>query len=188
MKIILLFLFFVSTFCFSQKIIETDIFTVNYSEELEQPLWLEYNIICIDGNFSRKGLSFKKNKNIHTSDNLDYKDNIWDKGHLAPASTFDCSKEMILKTFTYLNCALQHTKLNKGPWASLERYERKLAETYDVNVRVDLIFNNESIVLSTGATVPDFFIKTINYDDETIKVKFPNSDVAGISWESFIIE
>ena len=48
---------------------------------------------------------------------------------------------------------------------SLERYERKLAETYDVNVRVDLIFNNESIVLPTGSTVPVFFIKTINYDD-----------------------
>tara|TARA_B100001250_G_scaffold400572_1_gene411278 strand:- start:232 stop:798 length:567 start_codon:yes stop_codon:yes gene_type:complete len=173
---------------FSQKIIETDIFTVNYSEKLEQPLWLEYDIFCIDGDYKRSGMGFKKFEGVHTSDALDYKYNVWDKGHLAPAATFDCSENMLLQTFTYINCALQHSKLNRGPWASLERYERKLAESYDVSVRIDLIFDNESIILPTGATVPDYFVKTINYNDKSIKVKFPNSDVSGVSWDAFLIE
>jgi endonuclease G len=187
-NILLLLLLCLPLFLFSQTVIQTDIFTVNYSEKLEQPIWLEYEIICNDGDSKRSGMRFVKYKDVHTSDDLDYKYNEWDKGHLAPAATFDCSLEMLKKTFTYLNCALQHNKLNRGPWAVLEKHERQLAKTYNIRVKIDLVFDEESIVLETGATVPSCFIKTIYFNNEKLVVEFPNKDVAGIDWREFIVK
>ena len=187
-RLLTCFLIFVNLTCYSQKIIKTDIFEVNYSEKFEQPLWLKYEISCINGELKRPNINFRKVKDTHTSDNLDYKDNIWDKGHLAPSATFNCDEEMQESTFTFLNCALQHNKLNRGAWYQLERFERNLASYYkDVNVKIDLIFDESSIILPTGATVASFFIKTIQFGNETIIVKFPNIDVSGRKWSEFII-
>ena len=55
-----------------------------YSEVLEQPLEVEYTVKCPNGQASRKGMDFYTDDKIHTSDNDDYSNNIWDKGHLAP--------------------------------------------------------------------------------------------------------
>ena len=187
-RLLTFFLLFVNLNCYSQKIIKTDIFEVNYSEKFEQPLWLEYEISCVNGELKRPKINFRKVISTHTSDNFDYKDNIWDKGHLAPSATFNCDKEMQESTYTFLNCALQHNRLNQGAWYQLEKFERKLASSYkEVNVRIDLIFDESSIMLATGATVASFFIKTIQFGDETIIVKFPNKDVSGRKWSEFII-
>ena len=107
--------------------------------------------------------------------------------HLAPSATFNCDEEMQESTFTFLNCALQHNKLNQGAWYQLEKFERNLASFYKVNVRIDLIFDDSSIILPTGATAASFFIKTIQFGNESIIVKFPNKDVSGRKWSEFII-
>jgi len=182
-RLLTCFLIFVNLTCYSQKIIKTDIFEVNYSEKFEQPLWLKYEISCVNGELKRPKINFRKVTGTHTSDDLDYKNNIWDKGHLAPSATFNCNEDMQESTFTFLNCALQHNKLNRGAWYQLERFERNLASYYkDVNVKIDLIFDESSIILPTGATVASFFIKTIQFGNETIIVKFPNIDVSGRKW------
>ena len=76
-------------FIFAQKRdsvrVKTPIFNVIYSEKLEQPLWMEYKVSCPGGKASRAGMDFYVNDSIHTSDALDYSNNIYDKGHLAPA-------------------------------------------------------------------------------------------------------
>ena len=186
-QFLLLFLITINLSSYSQNIIEKDIFTVNYSESFEQPLWLEYDIICVDGEFKRGNRRFRTEKGVHTSNDADYKYNIWDKGHLAPAATFNCSEEMLDKTFSFLNCALQHEKLNQGPWKQLEKFERNLSKFYNVRVRIDLIFDDASIKLTSGATVASFFVKTIHFNNETIIVKFPNTDVSSKNWSEFII-
>ena len=61
--------------------------------------------------------------------------------HLSPATDFNCSYEKLRATFTFLNCALQHEKLNRGAWKNLEEYERKIAKEFKVNVRIELEFN-----------------------------------------------
>lgn len=186
-RLLTCFLILVNLTCFAQKIIKTDIFEVNYSEKLEQPLWLKYEISCVNGELKRPELDFRKITGTHTSDNLDYKNNIWDKGHLAPSATFNCNEDMQESTFTFLNCALQHEKLNRGPWYQLEEFERNLASFYKVNVKINLVFDDSSIILPTGATVASFFIKTIQFGNESIIVKFPNKDVSGRKWSEFII-
>ena len=169
------------------KEITTDIFTVVYNEDLEQPVKLTYIVQCPLGDASRSGMDFYIVDNIHTSDNEDYVNNIWDKGHLAPAASFNCDKETLKKTFSYLNCALQHEGLNRGPWKELERFERDLAKFYEVKVEIFVIFDEPLQRVPGGAAIPTKFIKNLCFDDRIIQFEFPNLDVAGQDWSNFII-
>ena len=168
--------------------IKTDIFDVLYSETLEQPIFLSYYVECPNGDASRSGLDFKLHDGVHTSNNDDYKYNEWDKGHLAPAAAFSCDRDMLKLTFDYLNCALQHEGLNRGPWKELEEFERNLAKIYnEVYVTVECHFSDTSLLLPTGATVPDGFTKTIIWDERKECFYFPNRDISGIDWFEFRI-
>ena len=168
-------------------IIQTEIFKVEYNEVLEQPMWVEYTVQCPNGDASRKGLDFWEPKGVHTSDDDDYSNNIWDKGHLAPAAAFNCSKEMLKKTFSYLNSALQHESLNRGIWNRLEGFERNLANFYEVEVRIDVLFEGHCEVLPSGATIPSGFRKTIMWDGRREVFLFPNSNTKGTDWKDYHI-
>ena len=168
-------------------IIQTEIFKVEYNEVLEQPMWVEYTIKCPNGDASRKGLDFWEPKGVHTSDDDDYSNNIWDKGHLAPAAAFNCSKEMLKKTFSYLNSSLQHESLNRGIWNRLEGFERNLANFYEVKVRIEVLFEGHCEVLPSGATIPSGFRKTIMWDGRKEVFLFPNSNTKGTDWKDYHI-
>ncbi len=117
MKKFLVFLLLAPTLVFAQRpdvLAKTDIFTVNYSEVYQQPLKIQYTVLCPSGTASRKGIDFYTNDSIITSDDADYENNVYDKGHLAPAAEFNCTPQMLRKTFSYLNCALQNQYLNRG--------------------------------------------------------------------------
>jgi endonuclease G len=155
--------------------VKTDIFEVMYSETLEQPLWVKYQVQCTGIGASRKGMDFYTVKGIKTSDSKDYEKNEWDKGHVAPAADFNCTKEMLHKTFSYLNCTLQHEKLNRVHWRLLEDYERLLAFSEGpVNVEVKVIFDKLPKRVSAGAAIPTAFLKTIKTKSKTIKFYFVN--------------
>lgn len=173
---------------FSQVVVNGDIFNVIYSEKYEQPLEVSYTVECPLGNASRKGMDFYAVDSVKTSDNNDYKNNVWDKGHMAPAAAFNCDEATLRKTFSYLNCALQHQGLNRGPWKELERFERDLAKLFKVDVKIEVIFDENSKKLESGATVPSYFIKTISFENYVFTYKFPNKDVKGKNWSSFKIK
>jgi len=149
---------------------------VVYSEVLQQPKWVGYKVLCTDGTISRKGLDFYPVKNVVTSTNEDYENNVYDKGHVAPAADFNCNQEYLKTTFTYLNCVLQHEKLNRGVWRHLELHERELAKNGPVQVEVRINYSKKSKVLSTGATVPDSFTKTIKTKNTCEKYFFMNDE------------
>lgn len=170
------------------KTIKTDIFEVIYSEPFEQPLKLIYKVECPTGNASRSGLDFFTVKGVITSNNDDYRNNVYDKGHLAPAAAFNCDRETIKKTFSYLNCALQHKGLNRGPWKELERFERNLAKIYpEVIVTITVNFDEIPSRVPGGAAIPISFTKEITFAGRTIKLLFPNQDVAGQDWITFMV-
>ena len=172
------------------QVIKSDIFTVTYSEIYQQPLELSYQVQCPTGNASRRNMNFYTCDSVITSDNEDYAANIYDKGHLAPAAAFNCDKETLKKTFSYLNCALQHEGLNRGPWKELERFERNLAKVYTfVSVTVTCHFEDKpENWLKTGALVPVGFTKIIWCDGEKFELYFPNQDLAGRDWSTFLLE
>ena len=161
----------------AQQLIHRSIFDVCYSESKKQPLWLEYEVECNEGGFSRQGLNFTKDTQFSgvTSNNQDYYKNVWDKGHLAPAADFNCNYEKLTATFSFLNCALQHENLNRGPWKDLEKYERALSREYKVNVRIELEFDANSLLLRSGALVPSYFVKILTFNNQLEVYRFPNS-------------
>ena len=178
MKKLLLILFLLPLVVFAQRdsvYIKTDIFTTVYSEILQQPKWVKYTVQCPTGTAPRTGMDFYPQTGLITSDNNDYVNNIWDKGHCAPAADFNCTKEMLYKTFTYANCVLQHERLNRGVWRLLESYERELAKTTTVDVEIRMVYSITSLKLPTGATVPDGFYKTIKFENKIEKYYFPNT-------------
>ena len=153
-------------------LIKTDIYEVIYSEKLESPRWVQYTVLCPNGTASRSGMDFYTNDSVKTSSNEDYIKNEWDKGHMAPAADFNCDKEMLHKTFSYLNCALQNQYLNRGVWRMLEMQEREWAKKETTTVTINLVFDKTSYRLPTGATVPNGFLKTICLEKSGKKIKF----------------
>ena len=156
--------------------INAGIYEAIYSEKLESPLLVKYTVLCPNGTTSRAGMDFYTNDSVKTSSNEDYVKNEWDKGHMAPAADFNCDKEMLYKTFSYLNCALQNQYLNRGVWRMLELQEREYAKKEPTTVIIKVVFSKTSYKLPTGATVPDGFFKIIQLEKsgKTIKFYFPN--------------
>jgi endonuclease G len=155
--------------------VKTDIYEVMYSEKLEQPLWVKYQVKCTDGTASRKGMDFYVDKAVHTSDAKDYVNNVYDKGHCAPAADFNCNREMLFKTFSYLNCTLQNDKLNRVHWRLLEDYERTLVKTEGpVSIEIRIIFDKNPRRVPAGAAIPTAFYKIIKTKNKTLKFYFTN--------------
>ena len=179
-KLLLSLIFILPLFVFGQKAlrdsiyIKTNMFEIVYSEKLQQPKFIRYSVPCPNGTANRKGMDFYTCDSILTSDNKDYENNPYDKGHLAPAADFNCDRDMLYKTFTYLNCSLQQENLNRTTWRLLEARERELAKTQPVTVEIRCVFTPKSVVLPTGATIPDGYYKTIKYGRTVEKYYFKN--------------
>ena len=129
------------------KTINTDVFSVIYSEPYQQPLRVNYWVQCPTGDADRTGMDFYEVKGVITSDDNDYKNNVWDKGHMAPAADFVCDGATLRKTFSYLNCAHQNQYLNRGVWKILEGQEREWSKIDIVIVKIKLIFKENTLIL-----------------------------------------
>jgi endonuclease G len=191
-KYILLILSLASLNLYCQRdsvFVNAGIFKTMYSEVKQQPLWSEYTVLCTDGKASRVGMDFYTVPGYITSDNNDYVNNIYDKGHMAPAADFNCTKEMLYMTFSYLNCALQDQYLNRGVWRMLEVQEREWAKTETVSVTIKCVFDKYSIKLPTGATVPTGFYKIIYLEKskKTYKYYFPNVRPTNSKYTDYLI-
>lgn len=168
LKILITFLFLLSFFTTHGQVkrdsvyFESSYYSGIYSEIKEQPLFIKYRVLnCGSEGFSRKGISFFTNDSIHTSNNEDYYKNIWDRGHMVPAASQNCYKKSIRETFSFLNIALQHERLNQGVWRQLEEEERYLSWKYDkVDVEIQVEFKTNQW-LKTGALIPSGFYKTL---------------------------
>ena len=173
-KLLLILIVFVSFSMHAQVSIDKGMYEVVYSEEYKQPLEVNYKVLCPDSGVSRKGMGFWKDGGITQSSNKDYYKNVWDKGHMAPFASFDCTTEAGYATFSFLNCALQHQDLNRGAWKYLEMYERRLALYIDVDVKILVHFDKYLGSTPGGARIPSGFTKILTTDDEVQKFYFNN--------------
>jgi endonuclease G len=168
-KLLILILLLASTVGFSQKnqilpdtLVDKGIYKVLYSQNLRNPLTVTYKIYKPKSKVERKG-SFYHEKGITTSGDADYKDNVYDKGHMASAETFSDSDEHMHLTFSYLNCAVQHYELNRGVWKTLEERERQWAQQDSLLVINRVIFRKPLHPMKSGAFIPDAFEKEIKF-------------------------
>ena len=157
-------------------LVTTNIFEISYNEIFEQPNWVKYTVRDIVKNADRDGMNFYTVDSIYTSDDNDYYSNRWDRGHMAPAGSFNDTYENLYSTFTYLNVALQYDDLNRGAWVDLEEQIREWADEFgDIEVEIYLEFSSNHIVLDTGAHVPTAFYKFVSFPDGTKRCYyFPN--------------
>jgi DNA/RNA endonuclease G (NUC1) len=153
---------------------KTPYYRVVYSEVLEQPKAVWYTVVCPNGTASRAGMDFYTEPTIKTSDNADYVNNEWDKGHMAPAASLNCTKEMLLTTFSYTNSALQQQSLNRGVWKKLEIQERTWAQTNTVTVYIRIEFDKTPKRVATNAAIPKGFYKELIVGNIKYCYYFPN--------------
>ena len=170
-------------------LVSNNIFQISYNEKYEQPNWVKYTVRDIIKNADRAGIQFYTVDSIYTSDDDDYFSNRWDRGHMAPAGSFNDSYENLYSTFSYINVALQYDDLNRGVWVELEDQVRKWADDFgDINIEIYLEFDSSHIVLDTGAHVPTAFYKYVIFPDGTKKCYyFPNSTPDKL-WQEYEIE
>ena len=84
--------------------VSNNIFQISYNEKYEQPNWVKYTVRDIIKNADRAGIQFYTVDSIYTSDDEDYYSNRWDRGHMAPAGSFNDSYENLYSTFSYIKC------------------------------------------------------------------------------------
>ena len=156
---------FVSLLSFGQDIrVKNDVFEVLYSQSLEQPLIIKYRSLNRPTNVNRGAMDFYKEPNIKTSDAADYKSNIYDKGHGAPAATFSDNMVNLKQTFSYLNCIMQDQYLNRGEWRLLEEQIRKWDDVEPITVLIKTFFDTPVKRVPTGAAIPSYLQKHIYFE------------------------
>jgi DNA/RNA endonuclease G (NUC1) len=144
--------------------VKNNVFEVLYSQKLEQPLWLKYRSTNRPTNVNRGTMDFYTEKNIKTSDGEDYKANIYDKGHLAPAASFSDNMENLKQTFSYLNCMMQDQYQNRGEWRLLEEQERKWDDAEPLTVIIKVFFDKIPKRVPTNAAIPSHMQKHIYFE------------------------
>jgi len=169
MRLFVILFVFISQSLFAQAkrdsvLVETSVFTVMYSEVLEQPLWIKYRSTNRPTNVNRGHMNFYKEANVHTSDDADYKLNVYDKGHGAPAASFSDNEENLKQTFSYLNSIMQNQYLNRGSWRLLEEQERKWDDKEPLTVIIKTFFDKPVTRVPTGAAIPDHIEKHIYFE------------------------
>jgi len=146
--------------------IKNKVFEVLYSQSLEQPLVIKYRSTNRPTKVNRGTMDFYKEENIKTSDADDYKANIYDKGHGAPAATFSDNMVNLKQTFSYLNCIMQDKYLNRGEWRLLEEQERKWDDTENITVLIKTFFDTPVKKVATGAAIPSYLQKHIYFEKQ----------------------
>ena len=150
----------------TEVIVENQVFKVWYNEVKEQPVKLIYTSTDRPKNVDRGNMNFYTESEVYTSNNADYYNNIWDKGHLAPAATYSDSMVNLKQTFSFLNCALQNQYLNRGEWRLLEEQEREWDDEQNLTITVDLVWDAEYEILPTGGHIPTDMIKHIYFEQD----------------------
>jgi DNA/RNA endonuclease G (NUC1) len=168
-KFLLSLLLLVSVSVFGQDVtIKNNVFQVLYSQQLEQPLKIIYQSTNRPTKVNRGTMDFYKEPNIKTSDADDYKANIYDKGHGAPAASFSDNMENLKQTFSYLNCIMQDQYLNRGEWRLLEEQERKWDDNENLTIIIKTIFDKNPKRVPTGAAVPLVLQKHIYFEKQKV--------------------
>ena len=158
---------FVYLISFGQDIrVKNDVFEVLYSQSLEQPLIIKYRSTNRPTNVNRGAMDFYKETTIKTSDAADYKANVYDKGHGAPAASFSDNMVNLKQTFSYLNCIMQDKYLNRGEWRLLEEQIRKWDDTENITILIKTFFDTPVKRVATGAAIPSHLQKHIYFEKQ----------------------
>jgi endonuclease G len=135
-----------------QEIIKHALYSLVYSEQHEQALWVAH-VIAPEVRFGNAGRSndFRTDPLIKTGSctdrdyfirdtlpdgTLKYDGFGYDRGHLAPSADFRWSAKALSESFYYSNMSPQLAAFNRDSWAKLEDHVRSYAERNQTAVYV----------------------------------------------------
>ncbi|CAD5123269.1 DgyrCDS11628 [Dimorphilus gyrociliatus] len=113
---------------------------LSYNAASRIPFWVAEHLTkdSLSGKANRKFSDFKPDpsiENLFMSENSDYWNSGWSRGHMAPAGDNKHDQEAMDESFLLTNIVPQDLSNNAGFWNRLEMYCRKLVKNYD-DVRI----------------------------------------------------
>lgn len=150
------------------QLIKHTAFSLCYSEEHEQALWVAYRLTAdmCNSNEEERTDNFREDPLVRTKSAIpdDYKKTNFDRGHLCPAGDMAWNEVTMSESFFMSNMSPQEPKFNRGIWKKLEgevrEWAKKNEEIYIVtagvltNVRPETIGENK-------VSIPNFYYKVI---------------------------
>ncbi len=134
-------------------------YTLCYSEEHEQPLWVAYVLTPEEVHATpvKRKDNFRADPAVSTGSAVlaDYRSSGYDRGHLAPFADLAWSEESGNDSFFLSNMSPQNGSLNRGKWAELEALVRSFADS-------------EAICIVTGPVLTDGPYKTIGKNNVSV--------------------
>lgn len=110
--------------CETDLVLDRDGYSLGYSFERRCALWVSY--IVSKGSI---GIDVERSDEFYADPDIpeeyrvqpdNFRNSGYDKGHLAPSAAIDFSRKSNHQTFAMSNIALQHPRLNRQAWGSLE--------------------------------------------------------------------
>lgn len=162
-------------------VIKHNYYTLAYSEEKEQALWVYY---LLTPNFvtgaTRRSDNFRPDPAVSTGSATlaDYKNSGYDRGHLCPAADMKLNATAMSETFYMSNMSPQVPGFNRGIWNQVENQVRKWVLAYDsLYIVTGPVFrNNIGVIGRNEVTVPGYYYKVIYSprEKEMIGLVLPN--------------
>lgn len=157
-------------------------YSLLYSEEAEQPFWVNYTItrVMLENPICKRKDNFRPDPLVSTfsAHPNDYKGSGFDRGHLCPAKDMEFSEVAMSESFYMSNMSPQHPSLNRGIWKRLEANVRKWTiEKDSISVYCGGLLDSISEFIGDNkVAVPKYYYKAILSinDKEGIAFVFPN--------------
>jgi endonuclease G, mitochondrial len=165
----------------SAEIIKHTKFTLAYSEEHKQALWVFYSITPEQFIASpKRRISYKIDTFLKTrgATNEDYNEPVYDKGHLCPAGSMKHDSKAYNETYYLSNISPQLPDFHRVGciWYKLEQLERSCAKNKKIWVVTGPVLkDNLGAIGKNKVTVPGYFYKVFfNGKDQMIGFIVPH--------------
>lgn len=150
-------------------------YTLCYSENHEQALWVAYRLTdeMINGTFKRKN-DFREDPLVKTGSATltDYEGSNYHRGHLCPAKDMQLTANLVSETFFMSNMSPQVGSFNQGIWKTLENKVRKWTEDNKAQIIVTggILTDDLPTIGENKVSVPKYYYKiVVDYTEPEIK-------------------
>ena len=181
--------------CKNYKILNNKGYVIGFCDSKNLALWSAYRLFKLDSLISPpKRPPYKGDKRVSlVLDSKFYSKTGYDAGHLAPnASIFNrYGRDAQVETFLLSNFGPQTTRLNRGPWKSVEyRINRWWAQAHEeLWVITGPVLREDLPLMKNTLPIPEKYFKIIvDMDEEeprAIAFIMPNKDTMGSIIDQF---
>jgi endonuclease G len=177
------------------EIINHTHYSLSYSEDYEQALWIAYELTSYETirKYERTN-RFMTDPMVRYSsaDKNDYKNSGYDRGHLAPAADMSFSLQAMEESFYYSNMSPQTVGFNRGIWKKLEAQVRQWTRDYgEIQIATGPIIEDGHITIGPNkVAVPQYYYKVVlaKRNGEYIGIGFIlRNEKSSSSLESFVV-